>query len=168
MAAGRPTSYSKALIAKVCRRVALGESLRSVSRDPKMPTMSTLFKWLSIHPEFTEQYRIAKEETANVFFEDMIDIADLEAGQPVLDKDGELVLDADGKPLMVIDSAAVNHARLRVDTRKWVLSRLMPKKYGDRITQDVNVTSYQDLQPDELERKIQEKQQQLEASQVTH
>jgi hypothetical protein len=39
----------------------------------------------------------------------------------------------DGKP----DNALVQQARLRVDTRKWILSKMLPKRYGDRVTTEV-------------------------------
>lgn len=39
----------------------------------------------------------------------------------------------DGKP----DNALVQQARLRVDTRKWILSKMVPRRYGDRITAEI-------------------------------
>ena len=46
-----------------------------------------------------------------------------------------------------VDSAAVQHQRLRVDARKWLLSKIVPKVYGDRVAVDhaggvaINVTT---------------------------
>tara|TARA_R110000772_G_scaffold266658_1_gene389376 strand:- start:656 stop:1141 length:486 start_codon:yes stop_codon:yes gene_type:complete len=128
---GRPSDYTPELADSICERLAAGESMRSVSRDDKMPAMSTLFKWIRELPEFTEQYAIAKTESADALVEDMLDIADNQVDQPLL-VDG-IPLEVDGKVVKVKDAVSVNHARLRVDTRKWAASKLKPKKYGDKI-----------------------------------
>lgn len=163
MPAGRPTKYTVALADAVCERLALGESMRSVSRDDSMPAMSTLFKWLREYPEFSEQYAKAKDEAADALVEDMLDIADNQVEQPLI-VDG-LPFQIDGKPVMVKDAVSVNHAKLRVDTRKWYASKLKPKKYGDRQhIEHSGKVDYSDLSEDELERKIQELRQAHEQS----
>jgi transposase-like protein len=131
MPAGRPTTYTSELTDNICERLAAGESMRSVSRDEDMPAMSTLFKWLREHKEFSEQYAKAKEESADALVEDMLDIADNQVEQPLI-VDGQPVK-ADGKTVMIKDGPSVQHARLRVDTRKWAASKLKPKKYGDKL-----------------------------------
>lgn len=109
--AGRPSDYSEALAASICERLVEGESLRAVCRSDDMPSISSVMLWLTKHQSFSEQYARATEERAAGMFEDMFDIADdVEA-----------------------DAAAVSKAKLRVDTRKWALSRMFPKKYGDKI-----------------------------------
>ena len=108
---GRPTDYNETLAAAICERLVEGESLRAVCRDPDMPAISSVMLWLTKHASFTEQYAKATEERAHGMFEDMLDIAD----------------DAEE------EASSVAKARLRVDTRKWALSKMMPKKYGDKI-----------------------------------
>ena len=134
--AGRPTDYSVDICDAVCERLASGESMRSVSRDEAMPAMSTLFKWLREHQEFSEQYARAKEESADALADDIVDIADNQVGAPMLDGEGNIAL-VDGKPVLVACAVSVAHAKLRVDSRKWAASKLKPKKYGDRITTEI-------------------------------
>lgn len=86
--------------------------------------MPTVYKWISDYPEFLNQYTRAKEESAEALAEDMLDIADESPIAVETDKDGNVV----GTKL---DSAGVARNRLRVETRKWVASKLKPKKYGD-------------------------------------
>lgn len=132
---GRPSLYSDDLASLICERLASGESMRSISRDESMPSMATMFNWLRDKPQFLEQYERAKEESADALVEDMLDIADNQVEQPLI-VDG-LPFQIDGKPVMVKDAVSVNHARLRVDTRKWAASKLKPKKYGDKVVQEV-------------------------------
>lgn len=163
MTAGRPTTYTQELADDVCERLAMGESMRSVSRDDAMPAMSTLFKWIREDAEFSEQYTKAKEESADALAEDMVDIADNQVSQPLI-VDGKPV-EVDGKVVMVMDNVAVNHAKLRIDTRKWAASKLKPKKYGDQTTTihkgSMALTA---LDSDELDDRIRELHRDLEQS----
>ena len=112
---GRPTDYSAELAADICERLVDGSSLRAVCRSESMPSISTVMKWVTLHPDFAEQYAISVDERAVGMFEDMFDIAD--GVEP--------------------DPSEVSKAKLRIDTRKWALARMNPKKYGDKIQQEV-------------------------------
>ncbi len=135
MALGRPTDYTPELIDVVCSRIAQGESMRSITRDDSMPAMTTMFRWLRECATFRQQYETAKEESADVHADDMLDIADNQVDQPLL-VDG-IPLMVEGKMVMIKDAVSVNHAKLRIDTRKWAASKLKPKKYGDKIAQEI-------------------------------
>ena len=102
---GRPTIHSKELEYKICEHVANGKSLRTVCAMDDMPAMTTIFRWLDEKPSFREQYARAKESMADALTEDMLVIPDEEED--------------------------VARARLKVDTRKWIASKLKAKKYGD-------------------------------------
>ena len=93
--------------------------------------MSTLFLWLRTHKEFSEQYAKAKEESADALVEDMLDIADNQVSQPLI-VNGEPI-EINGRIIKITDGPSVQHAKLRVDTRKWAASKLKPKKYGDKL-----------------------------------
>lgn len=123
MPAGRPSIYTPELIDAICERVADGESMRKICRDEHMPAMTTIFRWLRENPEFREQYEAATDMRADSFAEDMLDIADI---PPQINEKGG------------VDSGDVAHMRLRIDTRKWIASKLKPKKYGDKIEQEIN------------------------------
>ena len=120
---GRPTNYNAELAATICAELADGKSLRSVCRRDDMPSMVSVFNWLRIYPEFLKQYEAAKEESADAHSEDMLEIAD---EPPPINANGG------------VDSGAVADKRLRIDTRKWLASKLKPKKYGDKLQQEVS------------------------------
>lgn len=134
MPAGRPTLYTPELADVICERLANGESMRSVSRDPDMPASATLFKWLRVHPEFAEQYARAKQESADALVDEILDIAD-DGTNDWMER-----LDRDGQPIgWQLNGEHVQRSRVRIDSRKWIASKLKPKKYGDRIEVDANV-----------------------------
>lgn len=136
--AGRPTTYTEELTAEILSRLAGGESMNAICKEDDMPSRQTVFLWLRTYPDFMNMYVIAKEEAADVYAEDIVDIADNEVTQPLIDPETKMpVLDKRGHVVRVKDNVSVNHARLRIDARKWVASKLKPKKYGDRVAQEI-------------------------------
>ncbi len=122
---GRPTRYTSKVAADICTRLAGGESLRAICRDDTMPSFSAVINWLfdGEHEEFVAQYTHAREAQAEVWADEIVSIADEATGDTTTDKDG--------KP--VVDHEHIQRSRLRVDTRKWIASKLLPKRYGDKL-----------------------------------
>jgi hypothetical protein len=125
---GRPTKYSPELAASILLRLTEGESLRSIVKDADMPGQATVYEWLLAKPDFAEQYARARDEQADTLADEIVAIADeTPETEPVYDKNGELVE-------MRLHSAYIQWQKNRVDARKWVASKLKPKKYGERTT----------------------------------
>jgi len=124
---GRPTKYTDKLADKICAQLASGDSMRTVAKADKMPSMATIFSWLRTKPDFLERYTRAKEESADALIEEMMDIADDGSN------DWMVAHRKDDSEAWQLNGEHVQRSRLRVDTRKWVASKLKPKKYGDRI-----------------------------------
>lgn len=122
---GRPTSYNQEIASEIIERIVLGESLRSIVKDEHMPVISTVFRWMSHNDEFSKQYARAKEEQAEAFADEIVAISD-EEHITVKDHEG-------GLTEVTFDSVAIARNRLRIDARKWVASKLKPKKYGDKL-----------------------------------
>ncbi len=122
---GRPTRYTPEVAADICTRLAEGESVRSICRDGAMPALRTVMGWLfdGEHEEFLQQYASAREVQAEVWADEIVGIAD--------DAAGDLTTDKDGKD--VVNHEHIQRSRLRVDTRKWIASKLLPKRYGDKL-----------------------------------
>ena len=142
----RYSSFTQDLADKVCARLSEGESLRAICKDDDMPSAVTVHKWVLDLPTFAKQYARARSIQADVLAEQCMDIAD---ESPAL-----IFKDVQGAEVISIDSAAVNHQRLRIDARKWFASKVAPKKYGDKLdvehTGDVtfNVVDYARRKPD--------------------
>jgi hypothetical protein len=125
---GRPTKYSPELAASILLRLTEGESLRNIVKDADMPGQATVYEWLLAKPDFAEQYARARDEQADTLADEIVAIADeTPETEPVFDKNGELVE-------MRLHSAYIQWQKNRVDARKWVASKLKPKKYGERTT----------------------------------
>lgn len=140
---GRPEVFTKDLGDVVCERLSAGESMRSIARDPKMPGITTMFKWIRTDKEFAAQYDRAKEESADAIYEEIIEIAD-DGSNDWMENNGD---DA-SKAAYKVMGESIQRSRLRVDTRKWMASKMKPKRYGDRqiIDQTTTTVSLDDLQ----------------------
>lgn len=125
-AGGRPSLYSQELADRICQEIAQGKSMRTVAKSDDMPDLSTIFRWLRTHPEFCQQYTRATEERSEAMAEEILDIAD----------DGSndfMTIEKGNKEYTVENKEVTNRSRLRVDTRKWLMAKMKPKKYGEKI-----------------------------------
>ena len=106
---GRPTKYTEKLGKEICSLIAEGKSVRSICSGDDMPVAKTIYNWLLDKDKetFLHQYETARNVQAETMFEELISIADATQGEVMRD-------------------------RLRVDTRKWFLSKVLPKKFGDK------------------------------------
>ena len=132
---GRPAvAYSVELAAEICTQIASGLSLQKVCQQPGMPSVHTIFMWLSdaTKSEFSSNYTRARDMRSDKIFEETLDISD-RADDDLLQVEK---LDKDGKPTGKVvlggNHVVVQRHRLMVDTRKWFLSRMDPKRFGDR------------------------------------
>lgn len=120
-------AYSKKekykIFEKICLRIIEGEAVRTILLQDDMPAMETFWRWMKEDEELSKQYARAKELFAEGMFEDIILISD--------GTDDDVLIDEEGKEQ--INHNVIQRDRLRSDNRKWVLSKLNPKKYGDKI-----------------------------------
>lgn len=121
---GRPTKYNPEIAKLICERIATHDCgiQRLCDMYEDMPDKSTIRLWKLKHIDFSSQYADAKRQQVENFAEDIIDISD--------DGIQDYGYDEDGNP--VFRSDHVQRARLRVDSRKWMASKLAPKIYGDK------------------------------------
>ena len=116
---GRPTTYSPAVGELIAARLCDGETLTSICKTPGMPTRQCVHQWRMRNPAFNDLYGRAREIGMESMSDDVLVISD--------DDTGDLL--ADGSP----NSANVQRSRLMVDTRKFLMAKLAPKVYGDKV-----------------------------------
>lgn len=111
---------------EICDEIETGSSLRAALRKEKRPSSKTFFEWIKSDSEKEKQYARATEKRADTIFEDILNIAD--------DNSSDVFYDDDGNER--VNNDVIQRARLRVDARKWMLGKMNPKKYGDKIQQE--------------------------------
>ena len=137
--AGRKETWKKDLkenaIKIILNRIAEGESVREIlskDRDQSvLPSRKLFYEWVANDKSLSDHYARALDDRHDLIFEEILQIAD---------KKGDH-----------------HDRRLQIDARKWVLGRMNPAKYGDRIQTEskVEITN-SDLTDAELDAKIAE------------
>lgn len=127
MKKGRPTKFTQELADIICEELSRGISLRTVCLAEEIPDARTVFRWLRTNELFCQQYARAKEESADAMAEEILDIADDGTNDWI-----EIELPG-GRTKTILDQESFQRSRLRVDTRKWIMSKMKPKKYSEKI-----------------------------------
>ena len=106
----------------VCAQIAQGKSLRSIlDADDKLPTVRSFLDWMGADGELAIQYAHARQTQYELLADEIVAIAD-----------ENYTTDEHGVKER-LSSEAIQRNRLRVDTRKWMLSKMLPKVYGDKL-----------------------------------
>lgn len=113
--------YTQDMADQVCEHLMNGKSLRKIEAIAGMPNRLTILRWLRENPSFQTQYAHAREEQAEALAEEILDISDDGANDTYVDDEGVERTNHD----------VIARSRLRVDSRKWIASKLKPKKYGE-------------------------------------
>lgn len=109
---GRPSTYSEEMADLICEKITEGMSLRKICMLDGFPKSSAVYVWLDRNPDFADKYARAREAATEDMLEEILEIAD------------NTELDAQDK-------------RVRIDTRKWAMGKLKPKKYGEKQVHEV-------------------------------
>ena len=130
MPSGETHSYTQELADRICRDLSEGMTLREVCRQEGMPPESTVRGWAVDDREgFAAHYARSREIGYQTMADEIMEISD-DGQNDWMERNGE---DNEG---WQVNGEALGRSRLRVDTRKWMLSKTLPKIYGDKI--DVN------------------------------
>lgn len=118
--------YSAELAAAICVRLGGGESLAGVCSGDDMPTEATVRQWTDDVPEFATMYTRARQRGYAKLADELLDITD--------DGRNDWMLRNDPKnPGYQANGENVQRSRLRFDARRWILSKMLPKIYGDKL-----------------------------------
>jgi hypothetical protein len=141
---GRPPIYTSELAESICKLITAGRSLRKACIELNI-SIATVREWVvTDHHGFSAQYSRAREAQLEHWADEIADIADdCRRGVVVTeetDKKGKIV------SRKTVESDAVERSKLQVTSRMWLLSKLAPKKYGDRLavsgSGDVSLTAF--------------------------
>lgn len=110
MAKGKWKPYDHETAERICELVSEGKSIVDCAQMKGIPSRTVIYKWLDENEEFKGMYARAREQRADFYADELLNIADN------------------------ADESNYNVARLKIDTRKWVASKLHAKRYGDSKT----------------------------------
>lgn len=113
---GRPSDYNQEVVEDLLGKIAEGKSLRSICLSKDMPGIRTVFDWLDQHPDFRTKYARAREIQGDVMDDMILTVADQ----------------------CTPETAASD--RVKIDAYKWRASKLAPKKYGEKLQQEITGT----------------------------
>lgn len=114
---GRPSKYTPELAARICARIAEGESLRDLctGADRKVwPSRFAIYQWLAARSDFRAMYTAARDHQADSLAEEALD-----AGRTA-------------------NSGNAAARAVKIRAIQWYTSKVAPRKYGDKL--DMNVT----------------------------
>jgi hypothetical protein len=111
---GRPSEYSDAVAAEILERLSEGQSLRTICSDDRLPHRSTIFRWLAARPDFAAGYAYAKEMGCELIAETALEEA------------------------LAATPATAQVERLRWDARRWHVSKLHPRRFGDKVQAELS------------------------------
>ena len=141
---GRPSTYTQKAADEICRRMALGETLKKICRDEHMPTQTGVASWRQKRPEFDVRFVRAREEQLLTWADDNIDLIDsAEMGYNVkvsLDSPDLEKIEEDGFVTFRFRKHHLEHAKAMVHERKWLMTKLLPAVFGDRLNIDATHT----------------------------
>lgn len=106
---GRPGTYTPERGALVCQRmIEVGDLAKACKADPRLPNRATVYDWCVAYPEFDSQFTRARERLMDRWADDLIEIADDDVLEP-------------------------NDRRVKIETRKWLMSKLAWRRFGDKV-----------------------------------
>jgi hypothetical protein len=124
-------TFSEELISTIFNRVSSGESINKICSTPDMPCRNSFFEWVDKSEDVQRRYQLAIIARTDFYAEEIIAISD--------DGSKDTYLDGDGNERT--DNEVVARAKLRIDARKWFVSKMNPKKYGDKLELSGDPTS---------------------------
>jgi hypothetical protein len=138
-AAKNPVRYSRELADVILKRMAEGESLRAICRDKGMPSEVSVRMWaVDDRDGFGTRYAHAMMARCDFWADEILEISDDSSGDTV-------TVTENGREVEKVDHEHINRSRLRVDSRRWLMSKLAPGKYGDKVELAHKVETHQGL-----------------------
>lgn len=131
------------------------EGIHAICKSqPGLPCPSTFMAWINDDPSVEKRYARAKEAQADLLAEEIIEIADDGRNDWMEENDPD-------NPGWRVNHENINRSRVRIDTRKWLAGKLRPKRYGEKVTNEITGADGGPIKtessPDELSRSILDK-----------
>ena len=130
----RPAEFTDEIFDAICDRMANGQGLRKICDDPEMPSRQTFLRWMEKDTGRQAKYTAAREALMDWYAEEILEIA--------WDSSKDTIPATKTKPARC-DNEWVQRSRLKVDTLKFLMAKLHPKRYGDRLPETVESRNHE-------------------------
>lgn len=127
----RPTVLTQEIADELCRRLSECGSLRRVCVSSDMPLERTVRMWVVKHEEFASAYARAKEAGIDALVDETLDIAD-DGSNDWMENNNP------NTPGYVLNGEHSSRSKIRIETRRWLAERMLPKKYGVRTATEIS------------------------------
>jgi len=124
------------IVNEICESVSNGITTRNAILKNKIP-FKTFYQWIDDDEAKGKQYTRATELRAELMADELMTIADSTADDIILDERGN----------EITNHNVIQRDKLRIDTRKWLMSKMMPKKYGENKSLDLTTLGEKITQP---------------------
>lgn len=125
---GNQTLYTPELAAEVCERLANGETLLAICRDKHMPSAGGIRSWVLDDREgFADDYARARQLQMDNWADELLEIAN-DGSNDWMERH-----ERDGSVKMVANHEHISRSKLRIDTKKWLMSKVFPRMYADKL-----------------------------------
>jgi hypothetical protein len=144
---GRPSDYSDDIFAEICERMAGGGTLREICEDDHLPARGTVIRWVRNDDGRRKLYELARQAQADWYADEIVQVSRNRTDDTFTEKDGK----------RSSNHAAVARDRLIVDSLKFLMGKLHPGRYGDKLTPEAQQSETLAItwqQPERIERVI--------------
>ena len=131
-----PDKEKTDIVNDICRQVSEGKSTRNSITESGIK-FSTFYVWIDADVLKSKQYTRATELRAELMADELMTISDSTADDIITDERGN----------EIINHNVIQRDKLRIDTRKWLMSKMMPKKYGENKSLDLTTLGEKITQP---------------------
>jgi len=125
---GRPSSFTPEIAQEICQKIGDGLSLRDICSEAGMPSRQAVNRWLHENENFRYQYAHARELQIQHYADEILQIANDGRNDWMIREDAKT-----GHQSTVPNTDHIQRSKLRVDTYKWLLGKLAPKVFGDKV-----------------------------------
>jgi hypothetical protein len=123
---GRPSTFTQEIAEEICRRLSDGEPLEKICRDDHMPASRTVSDWKRANEAFSADFACAREAGFDKIAAECLDIADETASDTIQGENGDRA-----------NTEWISRSKLRIETRLKLLAKWDPKRYGDKVTNEL-------------------------------
>ena len=124
---GRPSTFTDEIFNQICERLADGQTLSQICRDPEMPDRETVKRWTRNDDGRRRQYDMARQDGMDALADTIVDISWDTSKDTTTTERGTAVADHEW----------IARSRLKVDTIKFLMSKINPARYGDKLPEAI-------------------------------